>query len=66
MQKLTFDNKKYYADNHVYYNLAEILDDIKSKIIWLESHNKNYTKEQYYKICDLYDFIRCLEIENHE
>ena len=66
MQKLTFDNKKYYADSHIYYNLDEILEEVKSKIIWLESHNKNYTKEQYYKICDLYDFIRCLEVKENE
>lgn len=34
---------------------------LRSLLEWLESHNKNYTQEQYYKILD------CLEIvENME
>lgn len=66
MQKLYFNKGQYYANGYVYDNFDEILDEMKSKIIWLESHNKNYTKEQYYKVCDLYNFIRCLEVKENE
>ena len=27
---------------------------------WLESHNKNYTKEQYHKISLLNDLLKCI------
>lgn len=30
-------------------------------VTWLESHNKNYNKEQYRKISDLKDIISCIE-----
>ena len=30
---------------------------------WLESHNKNYTKEQYHRILTLRDICNCLEAE---
>ena len=32
-------------------------EKLKNIIDYLESHNKNYTKEQYYKILDLQDII---------
>lgn len=30
-------------------------------VTWLESHNKNYNKEQYHKISDLKDIISCID-----
>lgn len=33
---------------------------IKNTVDWLERHNKNYTKEQYYKILDLQEQIHTL------
>lgn len=30
---------------------------------WLESHNKNYTREQYYKILDLAEILDKLKTE---
>lgn len=33
------------------------IDDVVKTIDWLYHHNKNYTKEQYYKISDIYDFF---------
>lgn len=31
-----------------------------SLVTWLESHNKNYTKEQYHKISLLNDLLKCI------
>lgn len=39
------------------------LEYIKRKLEFLESHNKNYTKEQYYIICDLFSLVKCIEME---
>lgn len=30
---------------------------------WLESHNKNYTQDQYYNICALKDALECLKVK---
>ena len=38
------------------YKMIELID-------FLESHNKNYTKEQYYKILDLQELIKTLGIK---
>ena len=35
---------------------------VSNSIEWLESHNKNYNKEQYYRISDLKDICNCIEI----
>jgi len=64
MEKLFFDKGKYYASGERYENFKnEVLEKMKKNIVFLESHNKNYTKEQYYKICEIYNFIECLECE---
>lgn len=39
------------------------LEYIKRKLEFLESHNKNYTKEQYYIVCDLLSLVNCVEME---
>ena len=39
------------------------LEYIKRKLEFLESHNKNYTKEQYYIVCDLFSLVKCIEME---
>lgn len=39
------------------------LEYIKRKLEFLESHNKNYTKEQYYIVCDLFSLVECIEME---
>ena len=33
------------------------------KLEWLESHNKNYTKEQYWKIQELLEDVKNLEVK---
>ena len=40
-----------------------LLDLILNEIDYLYSHNKNYTKEQYYKIADLHGILNCIEKE---
>lgn len=34
---------------------------VKRIVEWLESHNMNYTKEQYRRISDLKDIISCID-----
>lgn len=51
------DNWNDIIDDHDFlYKMKELID-------FLESHNKNYTKEQYYKILDLQELIKTLEIK---
>lgn len=42
-------------------NEIELLYYVKSLLDYLESHNKNYTKEQYSKILTLYDILTSIE-----
>lgn len=64
MEQLFFDKGQYYASGERYENFEnEVFYKIKNDIIFLESHNKNYTKEQYYKICEIYNFIKSLAIK---
>ena len=41
-------------------NKSEVLHYVAGVIDYLYSHNKNYTKEQYYKIEDLKNIIDCI------
>lgn len=36
------------------------MEELVEKLTWLESHNKNYTKEQYFKIQE------CLELAKEQ
>ena len=38
----------------LYFYISEMVD-------WLESHNKNYTAEQYSRIVDIKDLLDCIE-----
>ena len=42
-------------------NKNEILHYVSSAIDYLYTHNKNYTKKQYYKIDDLKNIIDCIK-----
>ena len=44
------------AVDDVYFYVSHISE-------WLESHNKNYTKDQYYNICALKDALECLKVK---
>ena len=37
---------------------SEMLDFIEDKLYWLRSHNKNYTKDQYFIIDMIYEMIK--------
>lgn len=43
--------------------IKNYINTLKNKIDFLESHNKNYTKQQYYTILDLQEIIENLEKE---
>lgn len=38
-----------------------LINEIKDIVYFLSTHNKNYTKEQYFKIIDLQEKIESLE-----
>ena len=48
----------YYSDNT---GLKTIIEDIENKLDFLLSHNKNYTKKQYYTIDDIKELIQKLK-----
>lgn len=39
----------------------ETLKQLKTKLEWLSTHNKNYTKQQYYTILDCLELIENME-----
>lgn len=42
-------------------NYTEIISEIENKLDFLLSHNKNYTKKQYYTIDDIKELIQELK-----
>lgn len=44
------------------WNDSELIDILKKNINYLSTHNKNYTKTQYYSIEDIKDIITALTI----
>lgn len=49
--------KHYHKEHRKTYISKKVLKDLVNKLEWLESHNKNYTKEQYYKIQEILDVV---------
>lgn len=43
------------------YKNKDLLFYIKSVLWNLQTHNKNYTKEQYFRISELNDIFNCIE-----
>lgn len=43
-------------------DIADIIFYFSNMLDWLESHNKNYTKEQYNRILTLKEICDCLEV----
>lgn len=43
------------------YKKQDLLFYIKSVLWNLKTHNKNYTKEQYFRISELNDIFNCIE-----
>ena len=43
-------------------SMEDLVCYISCSIEWLTTHNKNYTKEQYNRMCDLRDILDCIDI----
>jgi hypothetical protein len=43
-----------------------MIETLKIKLQWLSTHNKNYTKQQYYMILDCLEIIEAMENNNNE
>ena len=61
--KIKLDAKKLSQKGFNFESEEMLIDFIKQKIEWLESHNKNYTKEQYFIIDMLNEIFSCCELE---
>ena len=44
---------------------SEMLNFIEDKLYWLRSHNKNYTKDQYFIIDMIFEMIKDYNKEKH-
>ena len=54
--------KKYYGEDAILVRCGSWIYNVTSRPdIWLESHNKNYTKEQYHKIVILKEILDCID-----
>lgn len=47
-----------------FFDADDLLYSLKSDVEFLESHNRNYTKKQYYAICALKAFIMNCKVKN--
>lgn len=59
--KIKLNKKKLKQKGFDFEGESMLFDLIKQKIEWLESHNKNYTTEQYYLIDMLKEIFDCFE-----
>lgn len=41
--------------------MKELLNQLKTHLEWLSTHNKNYTKQQYYIILECLELIKEME-----
>lgn len=61
---LKIDNEKLLKNTGLSFETMEdLFYYISENIEWLESHNKNYNKGQYNRICDLKDICNCIEVD---
>ena len=61
--KIKLDTKKLNQKGFNFESELMLFDFIKQKIEWLASHNRNYTKEQYFAIDELNEIFSCCELE---
>ena len=59
--KLAINHEKLAACGFSFDGWSDMYLYVESIINWLESHNKNYTKEQYYKISNLKEILGCID-----
>ncbi len=51
--------KSFESLTHLFLYVRDVLE-------WLKNHNKNYTKEQYFKIDELFDFVSAVKFAFEE
>ena len=59
--KIKLNKKKLKQKGFDFEGESMLFDSIKQKIEWLKSHNKNYTKAQYFVIDELSEIFSCCE-----
>ena len=60
--KISIDDNKI-KQEIAFTDASDLLYTIKRSIDFLESHNKNYNRNQYTNILMLQSFIRCIDIQ---
>lgn len=59
--KLGINHEKLAKFGWSFEDWSDIYLYIKSLVDWLECHNKNYTKEQYHRICSIKEILECID-----
>lgn len=62
MLKVNFENLK--KAGFDFSNISEIIEQLKSNVEFLELHNKNYTKKQYFLISDCLAILQNLQTKD--
>lgn len=60
---LKINNEKLSEYGFSFETMEDLYLYVLRSVEWLESHNKNYNKEQYYRMLDLKDILDCIEVE---
>ena len=62
MAKINYEKLKEYGLELK--NESELYEYLKETLVeYLYSHNTNYTKNQWWRVSELYDIIKCLEVK---
>lgn len=59
--KLAINYEKLAACGFSFESWSDMCLYVQSLVEWLESHNKNYTKEQYHRISSLKEILDCID-----
>lgn len=59
--KLAINHQKLADQGWSFDDWSDIYSYISELVDWLESHNKNYTKEQYHKIISIKEILDCID-----
>ena len=60
---LKMNNEKLSECGFAFATMDDLFFYVSRSVEWLESHNKNYNREQYSRISDLKDILDCIEVE---
>lgn len=59
--KLAINHEKLAERGLSFDDWSDIYLYVQSLVEWLESHNKNYNKEQYHRICTLKEILESID-----